>query len=133
MSWFKVFSAVVVANIVSWIIISIIGWVIFFVVFDSMTDFMGRKMDEQVSQEFPPITVPTPGPSSRDIQSQWEESQKDRERRRAAAQREAERKLAMVQKNRELCEFWQAEYEKDGTEKSKAYRDMACTRYRNNL
>jgi len=133
MSWFKVFSAVVVANIVSWIIISIIGWLVFFVVFDSMTDFMGKKMDEQISQEFPSITVPVPNPPSRDIQRQWEEAQKDRERRQAAAQREAEQKRAMVQKNRELCQFWTAEYGKDGTEKSKAYRDMACSRYRNNL
>ncbi len=133
MSWFKVFSAVVVANIVSWIIISIIGWLVFFVVFDSVTDFMGKKMGEQVSQEFPPIAVPAPGPSSSEIQRQWEEAQRDRERRQAAAQRDAERKRAMVQKNRELCEFWTAEYDKDGSEKSKAYREMACTRYRNNL
>ncbi|MGF2735370.1 hypothetical protein [Marinobacter sp. DUT-1] len=133
MSWFKVFSAVVVANIVSWIIISIIGWLIFFVVFDSMTDFMEKKMESQLSKEFPPITVPAPSLPSRDIQRQWEEAEKDRQRKQAAAQREAEQKRAMIQKNRELCEFWQAEFSKDRTEKSKAYRDMACTRYRNNL
>ena len=133
MSWFKVFSAVVVANIVSWVIISIIGWLIFFVVFDSMTDFMGEKLDEKLSKEFPPITIPAPSQPSRDLQQQWENAQKDRERRQAAAQREAEQRRAMVQRNRELCEFWQAEFSKDGSEKSKAYRDMACTRYRNNL
>lgn len=133
MSWLKVFSAVVVANIVSWVIISIIGWLVFFVAFDSMTDFMGKKLDEQISQDFPLITVPSPSTPSSDIQRKWEEAQKDRERRQAAAQREAEQKRAIVQKNRELCQFWTAEYSKDGSEKNKAYRDMACTRYRNNL
>ncbi len=62
LSWFKVFSAVVVANIVSWIIISIIGWFIFFVVFDSFNDALIDRLSTKDKAEVPTISVPSYSP-----------------------------------------------------------------------
>lgn len=44
MSWFKMFSAVLVANIVSWVIVTIIGWLVFFVFMDALGDEFERRM-----------------------------------------------------------------------------------------
>jgi len=52
MSWFKIFSAVLVANIVSWIIVTILGWFIFFVVLDSFNDALGKRLSTKPDIEF---------------------------------------------------------------------------------
>ncbi|EAZ97069.1 hypothetical protein [Marinobacter sp. ELB17] len=135
MSWFKVFSAVVVANIVSWIIISIIGWFIFFVVLDSFNDALTERLSKSSKPEFPTISVPSfspPVPTAEEIRAQ-----QAREKRLAAQRRrarnEAEQKRSVIASSKEMCDFWTSEYRKDGNPKSQAYKEMACLRYRNLL
>jgi len=135
MSWFKVFSAVVVANIVSWIIISIIGWFIFFVVLDSFNDALTERLSTNGKSEFPTISVPSfspPVPTAEEIRAQ-----QAREKRLAAQRRrarnEAEQKRSVIASSKKMCDFWTSEYRKDGNPKSQAYKEMACLRYRNLL
>jgi hypothetical protein len=135
MSWFKVFSAVVVANIVSWIIISIIGWFIFFVVLDSFNGALIERLSMNSKPEFPTISVTSfspPVPTAEEIRAQ-----QARERRLAVERRrvrnEAEQKRSVIASSKEMCDFWTSEYRKDGNPKSQAYKEMACLRYRNLL
>jgi len=135
MSWFKVFSAVVVANIVSWIIISIIGWFIFFVVLDSFNDALTERLSSNGKSDVPTISVPSyspPAPTLEEIRAEQE-----REKRLAAdrrrARNEAEQRRNATASSKEMCDFWTSEYRKDGTPKSQAYKEMACLRYRNLL
>lgn len=132
MSWFKVFSAVVVANIVSWIIISIIGWFIFFVVLDSFNDVLTERLFTNGKSEFPTISVPSyspPVPTAEEIKAR-----KAREKRlvaeRRRARNEAEQKRNAIASSKKMCDFWTSEYRKDGNPKSQAYKEMACSRYR---
>ena len=135
MSGFKVFSAVVVANIVSWIIISIIGWFIFFVVLDSFSDSLSERLSKTDEVEFPAISVPSyspPAVTQEEIKAkQKREKQLAAERRRAT--RAAERRRSAIAGSKEMCDFWTSEYRKDGNPKSQAYKEMACLRYRNLL
>jgi len=135
MSWFKIFSAVVVANIVSWIIISIIGWFIFFVVLDSFNDALTERLSSNGKSDVPTISVPSyspPAPTLEEIMAEQE-----REKRLAAdrrrARNEAEQRRNATASSKEMCDFWTSEYRKDGTPKSQAYKEMACLRYRNLL
>ncbi|RBW48602.1 hypothetical protein [Marinobacter sp. F3R11] len=135
MSWFKVFSAVVVANIVSWIIISIIGWFIFFVVLDSFNDTLTERLSTNGKSGFPEISVPSYSPAAPTEEETG--AQKAREERLAADQRrarnQAEQRRNAIASSKEMCDFWTSEYRKDGNPKSQAYKEMACSRYRNLL
>lgn len=42
---------------------------------------------------------------------------------------ERKRNLSAIRSSLEMCRFWNAEYRKDGSSKSKQYRDAACARY----
>ncbi len=133
MSWFKIFSAVVVANIVSWIIISIVGWFVFFVVLDSFNDALTEKLSTSSKIEFPSISVPSyspPAPTQAELEAKQKRDQRlETERRRA--RHEAEQRRNAIASSKEMCDFWTAEYRKDGNPKSQAYKEMACIRYRN--
>jgi len=135
MSWFKVFSAVVVANIVSWIIISIIGWFIFFVVLDSFNDALTERLSSNGKSDVPTISVPSYSPSAPTLEEI--RAEQEREKRLAAdrrrARNEAEQRRNATASSKEMCDFWTSEYRKDGTPKSQAYKEMACLRYRNLL
>jgi|GEM_PF-2369908 len=126
MSWFKIFSAVLVANIVSWVIVTIIGWLVFFVFMDAVGDEFGRRMSNGPAIEFPKITTPSlPTP-------QETHARKERERQLAADRKRTERQVqqqqAAIAGARENCDFWTSQYQKDNDPKSRAYRDMACAR-----
>ena len=131
MSWFKIFSAVLVANIVSWVIVTIIGWLVFFVFMDAVGDEFERRMSSGPVIEFPKITTPSL-PTPQEIQAQ-----KERERQlaedRKRKERQAQQKQAAVAGARENCDFWTSQYRKDNDPKSRAYRDMACTRLQSYL
>ncbi|RKR78200.1 hypothetical protein [Marinobacter nauticus] len=131
MSWFKMFSAVLVANIVSWVIVTIIGWLVFFVFMDALGDEFERRMSSGPKIEFPQITTPPP-PTPQEIQAR-----KERERQLAAdrkwKERQAQQKQAAIAGARENCNFWRTQYQKDNDPKSRAYRDMACTRLQSYL
>jgi hypothetical protein len=40
-----------------------------------------------------------------------------------------EKNLSAIRSSLKMCRFWNAEYQKDGTQQSKQYRDAACSRY----
>ncbi|WP_298448826.1 hypothetical protein [uncultured Marinobacter sp.] len=135
MSWFKIFSAVVVANIVSWIIITIIGWFIFFVVFDSFNDALIERLSTRGDVEFPTISAPSYSPPA--LTAEEIEAKQQRAKRLAAerrrVEREAEQRRSAIAGSKKMCDFWTSEYRKDGSPKSQAYKEMACSRYRNLL
>lgn len=138
MSWFKIFSAVLVANIVSWIIVTILGWFMFFVVLDSFNDALDEVLSSQSKIEFPTVSFPSysppkpPAPTPQEIKAKQErEKRLAAERRRV--KREAEQKRSAIASSKEMCDFWTSEYRKDGNPKSQAYKEMACSRYRNLL
>lgn len=133
MSWFKIFSAVVVANIVSWIIISIIGWFVFFVVLDSFNDALAERFSTSSTYESPSISVPSyspPAPTQAELEAKQKREQRLADERRRA-KREAEQRRNAIKNSKEMCEFWTAEYREDGNSKSQAYKEMACLRLRN--
>lgn len=135
MSWFKIFSAVLVANIVSWIIVTILGWFVFFVVLDSFKTALTERMSTPTEIEFPTISVPPYSPttpSPQEIKAKQEQEKRlAAERRRA--ENEAAQKQSAIRSSKKMCDFWTAEYRKDGNPKSQAYKEMACKRYRNLL
>lgn len=126
MSWFKMFSAVLVANIVSWIIVSIIGWAIFFFFLSGFHDLIKQDLSSSPSLNAPTITLPS-APTQDEIQARI-----DRERQQAADRRreraDAQQRRSAIASTRESCDFWTKEYSQDRDPKSRAYRDMACTR-----
>ena len=138
MSWFKIFSAVLVANIVSWFIVSILGSIIFFVFVDSVSDAIDKRMNASFSQLSPAVSNQSPAAASPE-KPRWlslEEirARQEREKRLAReekqAQNKANRNKSAIASSKEMCDFWTEEYKKDGAPKSKGYRDMACSRYR---
>jgi len=133
MSWFKIFSAVLVANIVSWIIVTILGWFIFFVVLDSFNDALGKRLSTKPDIEFPTISVPSaPSPTPEQIHARQEREKRLADERRRA-KHEASRKRNAISQRKKSCDFWTAQYKNDRDPESRGYRDMACSRYRNLL
>lgn len=133
MSWFKIFSAVLVANIVSWIIVTILGWFIFFVALDSFGDALAKMQTTKPDIEFPTISVPSaPSATPEEIQARKEREKRLAEERRRE-KHEAARKQNAITQSKKSCDFWTAQYKKDHDPESRGYRDMACSRYRNLL
>ncbi|ONF42338.1 hypothetical protein BTO32_16230 [Marinobacter lutaoensis] len=130
MSWFRIFSAVLVANIVSWVIVSIIGWLVFFVFFDALDDELARRMSSIPEIEFPEIVAPPPL-SPQDIKAQKErerlrKEQLAREARQAQLRRENEANARRI--NRQTCDFWRQQYREDPSSQNEAYMNSACSR-----
>lgn len=123
------FSAVLVANIVSWIIVSIIGWAIFFFFLSGFHDLIKQDLSSTPSFSTPRITIPS-APTPDEIQAR-----KDRERQQAAERRreqaDGQQRQSAIASTRESCDFWTKEYNQDRDPKSQAYRDMACSRLQN--
>jgi len=133
MSWFKIFSAVLVANIVSWIIVTILGWFIFFVALDSFGDALGKMRSSKPEIEFPTISVPsTPSSTPEEIQARKEREKRLAEERQRA-KHETTRRQNAISQSKKSCDFWAAQYKKDHNPESRGYRDMACSRYRDLL
>lgn len=132
MSWFKIFSAVVVGNLVSWLLISILGLVFWVAAMDATTEALFGSFDSRFKpSKTPQITsqLPPPSPSHNPVSktaSQTDSSQRPvRERERTDP--------SVIRTNRQMCEFWTAEYRKDRSEQSRSYRDAACARFRASL
>jgi len=115
-SWWKVFSAVVVANVVSWVIVSVLAWLFWIWFFSALfDDFKNRTVSVPKTPSVitapvvPKVQQPKPEPKERVFS------------RSAIAQ------------NKKMCDFWTEQFRKDGLAESEAYRDLACIRYRKSL
>ncbi|MDX1757230.1 MAG: hypothetical protein R3175_14330 [Marinobacter sp.] len=135
MSWFKIFSAVVIGNIVSWTIISIVGLMIWSAVID-------YQLETLFGKDAPTFQIPsTPPTSSRSNQSvsptdfMAEQQRQQSQSQTSQVQQSSRPRVdpSVVRTNREMCEFWTAEYGKDGLEQSRKYKEAACARYRRSL
>ena len=130
MSWFKIFSAVVVGNIVSWAIIGIIGFFLSFVIMEAtMEEIFGGR---------PTFSVPSSSSQQPSIGSNVDLAEQAREEQLRLQQNrrlQAEERTdpSVIRTNRQMCEFWTEEFKKDGSEQSRKYRDAACSRYRASL
>jgi len=134
MSWFKVFSGVVIGNIVSWAIIGVIGFFLSFAI-------MGAALEELIGGRpvfnAPSSPVQDPPKSSNVASSDYlagkgkQEQQRVEQSRRQQASNRTD--PSVIRTNRQMCEFWIEEFKKDGAEQSRKYRDAACSRYRASL
>jgi len=115
-SWWKVFSAVVVANVVSWVIVSVLAWLFWVWFFSALfDDFKNRT----VSVPETPSVITAPVVPK--VQQPKPEPKETVFSRSAIAQ------------NKKMCDFWTEQFRKDGLAESEAYRDLACIRYRKSL
>ena len=134
MSWFKIFSAVVVGNIVSWAIIGVMGFFLSFLIMEAtMTELLGGRPTFNAPSN--PVQNPSTSPhvSPRDYlaeQARQEQQRREQSRRQQAHERTDP---TVIRTNRQMCEFWTEEFEKDGAEQSRKHRDAACSRYRASL
>jgi hypothetical protein len=144
MSFWKLFFAVVLGNIVSWILISIIGWIFWILVFSSvvhsLSDFNSRVQSSVPSQSSVIRDRRTPQQILNNVPRSLNQIQN-------ASKAFVEKSLShhkppkieqgvsssAIKKNREMCEFWNKEFRKNPNPKYEAYRDNACLRYRNSL
>jgi hypothetical protein len=122
------FLAVFLANIAAWLVASLVGLVFWALVVNSFNESLAAALDELDAALFPqssnipyvvpdhiPITIPQVSPKSSVQNSRSSYSP------------------TAIQTNREMCQYWTNEASSDSTEKSKAYRDNACMRYRNSM
>ncbi|WP_421841223.1 hypothetical protein [Marinobacter algicola] len=134
MSWFKIFSAVVVGNIVSWAIIGIIGFFLSFAIMGAAMEeiFGGRPtFNTPSSSTQQPSRSPTVSPNDFLADQARQEQQRLEESRRQQARNRTD--PSVIRTNKQMCEFWTEEFRKDGAEQSRKYRDAACARYRASL
>lgn len=130
MSWFKIFSAVVVGNLVSWILISIIGLFFWIAVMDATTEALFGSLDPKTRSTQPPSVTTQPTASSK---NQVTIGTVNSEVTQSARPERNKTDPSVIRTNRQMCEFWTAEYRNDGLEQSRKYRDAACARYRGSL
>lgn len=124
MSWFKIFSAVLVANLVTFVVIPFIGFLIAVsvmgVALEGFSDALNTKRGSSVVS---PSTSVSPAPSALSSSP--------------APVKSKTRKLpvspSVLATNKQMCEFWTEQYRKDGLGESEAYMDSACLRYRQSL
>lgn len=133
MSWFKIFSAVVVANIVSWVIVSIIGLVFWVYVLGQTADAVSQALRDV---ETPSVTFDSPlGNSStgtsqeaqrrqEEIQEQLQQAAADRARR----EREERDRQGRIAAQRRTCNYWTQELREHGDADSRKYQKLACDR-----
>lgn len=122
MSWFKVFSAVVVGVVVSGIVITLFGMM----VWSAMIDYQIEALfgEDAPTIQLPPVpTPPIPAPSTQPMSSVLSRDQPQQNARRSVDP-------SVVRTNKQMCEFWQSEYSRDGLEQSRVYMESACTRWR---
>ena len=134
MSWFKIFSAVVVGNIVSWAIIGVMGFFLSFLIMEAtMEELLGGRPTFNAPSN--PVQKPSNSShfSPRDYlaeQASQEQQRLEQSRRQQAHERTDP---TVIRTNRQMCEFWTEEFKNDGAEQSRKYRDAACSRYRASL
>jgi len=134
MSWFKIFSAVVVGNIVSWAIIGIIGFFLSFAIMGAAMEeiFGGRPtFNAPSSSAQQPSRSSTVSPNDFLADQARQEQQRLEESRRQQARNRTD--PSVIRTNKQMCEFWTEEFRKDGAVQSRKYRDAACARYRASL
>ncbi len=134
MSWFKIFSAVVVGNIVSGAIIGVIGLFLSFAIMGAaMEELLGGRPTFSV----PSSTVQQPPPNSTVSPSDYlaEKARQEQQRLEESRRQQARNRTdpSVIRTNKKMCEFWTEEFTKDGAEQSRKYRDAACSRYRASL
>lgn len=126
MSWFKVFSAVVVGNIVSWLVVSVLSlavwsyyWGIQIESIQRQLESFGFSSSEQDSASGTVRRFPDP------------ESSKPSQTRSSSS--EPTVSSHVVATNRRLCLFWSEEVDRDPTELNQAYKKQACDRWRSTM
>jgi len=133
MSWFKIFSAVVVANIVSWVIVSIIGLVFWIYVLGQTAEAFSQALRDR---QLPSMMFDSPlGNSSagnseeaqrrrEEIQERLQQAAADRARR----EREERERQGRIASQRKTCNYWTQELKEHGDADSKKYQKLACDR-----
>lgn len=133
MSWFKIFSAVVVGNIVSWVIISLVGLFFWLFIAGATLEAFSEKASNTSKMATPSsITSGPPKMPSKSanqvpigaLSSQSSSKPKADESKTSAS---------AIRTNRQMCEFWAGEHRREPTAQNEAYRDNACSRYRESL
>ncbi|WP_138438246.1 hypothetical protein [Marinobacter alexandrii] len=134
MSWFKIFSAVVVGNIVSWTIIGLMGLFLSFLVMEAtMEELLGGR--PTLSSPSNPIQQPSPSANASPRDYLAEQARQEQQRLEQIRRKQTRERTdpSVIRTNRQMCEFWTEEFNKDGAEQSRKYRDAACSRYRASL
>ena len=119
MSWWKIFSAVLVANLVTFVVIPFIGLLIaagvMGVALSGLSDALNSR--QNTISAAPSVVRPSvPKPNIAKPQP-----------RELVFSKEA------IARNKQMCDYWTAQYRQDGLTESEAYRDLACIRYRKSL
>ncbi|WP_153045452.1 hypothetical protein [Marinobacter salexigens] len=125
MSFWKVFWAVVLGNIVSWFVVSIIGWIVWALFLGALVNGLSDRLQSQRSLVSPPSQV-VQSRSSRSVTPVLPAPQPVQKRERVFSD-------SAIEQNRRMCDFWTKQYRKDHDPESLGYRDAACSRYRHSV
>jgi len=131
MSWLKIFSAVLAAILAAWVIISLATLAIWSVYFDYQMASLQTQVEEFQDKMFGLLTGDNPpqlGVVER-VPVPVKESDRPAKRDRPDPTISA----SAVKTNKKMCEFWQAEYQKEATRQNEGFMEMACIRYRKSL
>ena len=134
MSWFKIFSAVVVGNIVSWIIVSLIGllfWAFFF-------NSLGNALADRGFSSTPSSKLLEMRKMDKDLADRYNDTVNSVVQNTLTRPPQPEPKKRVfsdsaIATNKRVCDFWMEQYRKDGLAESRAYKNSACLRYRKSL
>ena len=134
MSWIKIFSAVVVGNLVSWAIIGVIGFFLSFLIMEAtMEELLGGRPTFNASPN--PVQQSSTGSnvSPRDYLAEQARQEQQRLEQNRLQETDEGTDPSVIRTNRQMCEFWTLEFKKDNSEQSRKYHDAACSRYRASL
>jgi hypothetical protein len=124
MSWFKIFSAVLVANLVTFVVIPFIGFLIAVSVMGAALEGFADSLNTKRSS---PIVAPSSSVSTAPpVVSSSPAPVKQQTRKLPVSP-------SVLATNKQTCEFWTEQYRKDGLRESEAYMDAACLRYRQSV
>src|SRR5690606_39048524 len=127
MSWLKIFSAVLAANLAT----AVIGFLVSTFLFASaMNMTMSAVQDRMLGGHVTfGSTQAAPDPDavrSRNEQLKRLQQEKEAQARRQQALRDQQQNAQRI--NSETCNFWRQQYQESPNNKNKAYRDAACSR-----
>lgn len=134
MSWFKISSAVVVGNLVSWTIIGVIGFFFSFLIMEATVDeVLGGHPTFNASLN--PVRQSSTGSNVSPRDYLTEQARQDQQRLKQNLLQETDDRTdsAVIRTKRRMCKFSILGFTKDNSEQSRKHRDAACSRYRASL
>jgi hypothetical protein len=127
MSWLKIFSAVIAANLAT----AVIGFLVSTFLFASAMNMTMSAVQDRMFGGHVTFGSTQTAPDPEAVRAMNEKLKQQRLEREAQARRQQtlrERQQNAQRIKAETCNFWRQQYQQSPTDKNKAYRDSACSK-----